>query len=89
MSVVIDLPPDVEAALRQSASNLNQAAKEALLIEMYREGRLLHSQFAAALGLSRDQANALLKQHCVHEDLPTPDEFRQQLASIGLGNPAP
>ena len=89
MSLVIDLPPDVEAALRQSTANPNQAAKEALLIEMYREGHLLHSQFANALGLSRDQANSLLKRHHVNEDLPTLEEFREQLGAIGLGNLAP
>jgi hypothetical protein len=88
MSLVIDLPPDIEAVLRQAAGDVNRAAKEALLIEMYREGRLLHSQFAAALGLSRDQAHALLKRHRVEEDLLTPEEFREQLASIGVGTPA-
>lgn len=86
MPVVINLPPEIEAVLRGIAGNPIQTAKEALLIELYREGRVLHSQFAAALGLSRDQANALLKAHHVEDDLLTPDEFREQLGSIGLGN---
>jgi len=86
MSVTIDLPSEIEASLRQSESNLNQAAKEAMLIEMYRQGRLTHSQLSQALDLSRDEANGLLKRHHVEEDLLTVEDFRQQLDAIGLGH---
>lgn len=85
MSLVIDLPSDIEAVLRKSAGNLNQDAKEAMLIELYRQGRLTHSQFSKALGVSRDEANGLLKRHHVEEDLLTVDDLHEQLNSIGLG----
>ncbi len=85
MSVVIDLPSDIEASLRESEGNLNQAAKEAMLVEMYRQGRLTHSQFSQALDLSRDEAQGLLQRHHVEEDLLTVEDFQQQLEAIGLG----
>ena len=85
MSLTIDLPADIEATLRDSEGNLNQAAKEAMLIEMYRQGRLTHAQLSQALGLSRDEANGLLKRHHVEEDLLTVEDFQQQLNAIGLG----
>lgn len=85
MSVVIELSAEIEAALRESNGNVNQAAKEALVVEMYRQGRLTHSQFSNSLGLSRDEANGLLKRHGVQEDLISAEELHAQLHSIGLG----
>ncbi len=79
-----DLPSDIEALLRASEGKLNQAAKEAMLVEMYRQGRLTHSQFSQALGLSRDEANGLLKRHQVEEDLLKIEDLREQLKAIGV-----
>jgi hypothetical protein len=38
MTDSIELPPEIESALRERHDNIRQAAKEACLIEFYRQG---------------------------------------------------
>ncbi len=40
MAVTFDLPPDIETHLAAAYGDLGQAAKEALVVEGYRSGRL-------------------------------------------------
>jgi predicted HTH domain antitoxin len=75
----IQLPELIEAQLRERLADLDQAAKEAALVEMYRQGHLTHHELAEALGLSRFETDGLLKRHNVTEDLQTPDEFSADL----------
>ncbi len=42
MAVTLQLPPDIEQNLREELGDLGAAAKEAVLIELYRQGRLTH-----------------------------------------------
>jgi len=79
MSVSFDLPIDVESQLRQRLGDLDRAAKEAALVELYRQGRLSHFELAKALGLSRLQTDDLLKRHHVTEDLMSLEELRIEL----------
>ena len=69
MTVSFELPEAAEQALRMHGPDLSQAAKEAVLIELYREGRLFHGELAQALGISRYEADGLLKRHGVMLDL--------------------
>ena len=52
MSLCIELPQEVEAELRQQVANLDEAAKEACLVEFYRQDQISHYQLATALGLT-------------------------------------
>jgi hypothetical protein len=79
MAVKFDLPTDIEQRLRRELGDLDHAAKEAALVELYRQQSLTQPQLAHALGLSRDQTDALLKRHGVTEDLLTPAELRDEL----------
>jgi hypothetical protein len=81
VTLCIELPDDVEAALRQQLSNLDEAAKEACLIEFYRQGQLTHFQLATALGLDRYSTDGVLKRHGVGYDL-TPEEIARQVAVL-------
>jgi hypothetical protein len=74
MAVTFDLPPDIEQSLRHEFGDLAQAAKEAALVELYRQGQVTHRVLSRALGISRLEAEALLKRHGVTEDLPTEAE---------------
>ncbi len=59
----------------------SQTAKEALAIELYREGKLSLGQVAEMLGLSVYQADGLLKQHGV--ELPyTVADFEHDGAAL-------
>lgn len=79
MAVTFELPNDIEQNLRQELGDLAQAAKEAALVELYRQGRISHHDLSRALGLTRLETEAVLKQHRVIEDLPTEAEHHAAL----------
>ncbi|MEX2316153.1 MAG: UPF0175 family protein [Pirellulales bacterium] len=81
MTLCIDLPKDIEASLRQQLSNLDHAAKEACLIEFYRQGQLTHHQLATALELDRYATDGVLKRHNVGYEL-SPEELARQVAAL-------
>jgi predicted HTH domain antitoxin len=61
MSISIDIPQDAETTLRAGwGGNLEQAAKEALVIESYRTGKITVGFLAGILGLTRWEAEAWL-----------------------------
>lgn len=82
MSVTFELPAAIEQQLRRELANLDQLAKEAALVELYRQEKLTHHQLAAALGLDRFETEELLKRHKVTEDLMTAEEYDAQLANL-------
>lgn len=82
MALTIQLPPEIEQALRRELGDLDQAAKEALLVELYRQDRLTQFELSQALGLDRFEIDALLKKHNVTEDLPTVDELAEDLKRL-------
>lgn len=63
MAVTFQLPNEIETTLRRQLANLDQAAKEALLVEMYRQNNISHQQLASALGLSHAQTDDLVRRH--------------------------
>ena len=79
MAISFQLPADVEDQLRTRFGDLNGAAKEAMAVELYREGKLTHYELSRVLGLSRFQTDDVLKRHNVTEDLPSVEELRQEL----------
>jgi hypothetical protein len=84
MPVTIQLPTEVEQRLRAEAPDLDAEAKEAMLVELYRQDRLSHHELAQALGLDRFETDAVLKRHNVTEDLPTDEEYAAALARLGV-----
>jgi len=82
MSISFSLPDAIETQLRLRVANVNETAKEAALVELYRMGQLSHGELAASLGMSRDETNGLLQSHGVTEDLLTVAEFDKQAASL-------
>lgn len=79
MSVTIQLPVDVEQRLRAASSDLELEAKEALLVELYRQQKITRYELSQALGLNRFETDGILKKHAVTEDLPTPQELEHDL----------
>jgi len=82
MTLTVQLPDNVEQQLRAQTRDLAADAKEAMLVEFFRQGKLSHAELAQALGLSRYQTDSLLKQHNVTEDSITLDELRTELDFI-------
>lgn len=81
-TISFDLPDSVERHLATLSDTADAAAKEAVLVELYRQGQLSHGVLAECLGLARLEVDALLSRHGVTEDLPTVAEFREQLRSL-------
>jgi predicted HTH domain antitoxin len=65
MSLLIDIPKAAEDALRTEWGNLEQAAKEALLIESYRAGKLSVGLLAETLGIGVIEADRWLAERGV------------------------
>jgi len=79
MSITFELPPDIEKRLRAETPDLDAEAKEAILVELYRQEKLTRFELSQALGLERFETDALLKKHQVTTDLPTPEEMAEDL----------
>jgi uncharacterized protein UPF0175 len=73
MAVSFELPRDIEKSLREEVGDLGQAAKEALLVELYRQEKLTHHELATALGLSSMETDGVLKRHEVFLEMTAED----------------
>jgi predicted HTH domain antitoxin len=82
MAVTIQLPADVEERLRAENPDLDVEAKEAMLIELYRQDKLSHYELAQTLGLDRFETDGVLKKHNVAVDLPSAVEIEQGLQRL-------
>jgi hypothetical protein len=80
MPVAFQLPEAIEQRLRRELFDLDYVAKEAALVELYRQQKLTHYELATALGLDRFETDGLLKRRNVSEDLITAEELGAQLA---------
>ncbi len=82
MAIHIEISPSLEAKLEAKLGNLPAAATEALMVELYRQGHISHGEFAQSLGLSRYEADGVLKRHGVTEDLLTSGELESQVEGL-------
>lgn len=81
MAVSFDLPADLEAELRSQFTNLDDLAREALGIDLYRRGRITQHQLGRLLSRNRFDIDALLQKHGVFYDL-TAEDVRDEAMSL-------
>jgi predicted HTH domain antitoxin len=81
MTIHFEIPHDIEQELSTKGANLNGEAREAFLVELYRQERITHHQLAEALGLSRLETEGVLKRHKVSSGV-TAEEMRAQAAAL-------
>ncbi len=81
-TITFDIPDNIEQHLAAAGSNVDAAAKEAVIVELYRRGQISHGSLAECLGLSRHEADALLGRHHVTEDLLDPEEYGEQMRAL-------
>jgi hypothetical protein len=79
MTISFDLPRDITE--QANGTDLTAKAKEALLVELYREEKITQHQLGEALGLDDYETDGLLKQYGVGLDL-TLEEFEGQRAFL-------
>jgi predicted HTH domain antitoxin len=87
MTISFEIPSEIEQELGGNGADLNGEAREAFLVELYRQGRITHYQLAEALGLNRYETDGVLKRHKVWLEL-TPEELAAQAASLREARPA-
>ena len=75
MAVSFQLPTDLEHELRSEVPDLDSEAREALLVSLYRHGKLSHLALSKALGLDRFETEDVLRKHNVTEDLGTVEDY--------------
>jgi hypothetical protein len=73
MAITFELPREIEKSLREEVGDLGQAAKEALLVDLYRQEKLTHHELATALGLSAMETDGVLKKHEVFLEMTAED----------------
>jgi len=67
LSVILDLPTDVEDKLRRESPDLAAEVKEAYALELFRRGKLTHYELSRVLGLDHLETDAWLQQLRVFE----------------------
>ena len=82
MAITIELTSAIEEKLRLEDGDLAAVGKEAMLTELYREGKISHGELAEALGVSRSQVDEVLRRRRVTEDLLTSQELAEQVAGL-------
>jgi predicted HTH domain antitoxin len=82
MAVSFQLPSDLEDELRGELRDLDAEAKEALLVSLYRQGKLSHLALSKALGLDRFETEDVLRKHNVTEDLGTVEDYLSDAATL-------
>ena len=82
MSISFELPAAVEETLRRDHGNLDVLAKEAAVVELFRQGKISRRELETSLDLTRFDADALLKHCGVTEDLATAEEVAQQISTL-------
>ena len=82
MSISFELPVAIEEQLRRDHADLDVVAKEAALVELYRQGRITQHQLGLSLDKSRFDVEELLKRHKVTEDLDTAEQVAEQITIL-------
>lgn len=86
MSISFEIPSDMEQELCTDGLDMNREAKEAYLIDLYRQERITHCQLAEALGLSRYETDGVLKRHKVSPNVDA-QEMRAQAMALKDARP--
>ena len=86
MIISFEIPHEIERALSANGSDLSEEAREAFLVELYRQDRITHHQLTEALGLSRLETDGVLKRHKVSPGV-TAEEMRVQADALHAASP--
>ncbi len=78
MTLQIPIPSGLDEATIQK---LDTAAREAVGVQLYREGKLSHGKLAEFLGIGRGQVDDLLTRHHVCDEF-TIQEITQQAEKL-------
>jgi predicted HTH domain antitoxin len=81
MTIHFDIPREIEQRVRGSEADLNRRAREAFLVELYRDDEITIGQLGEALGLDPYETDGLLKRYGVALELSV-DELRAEAEAL-------
>jgi predicted HTH domain antitoxin len=68
MTISFEIPANIEQRVHAEGADLNREAKEAYLVELYRQERITHDDLSEALDLGFHQTQQLIKEHGAGDD---------------------
>lgn len=86
MTISFEIPRDLEEQICDDGADLSGMAREALLVELYREHRVSHRQLGEALGLEPYETDGLLEKHGVGLGISV-EELRAEAAAPASARP--
>jgi predicted HTH domain antitoxin len=81
MTISFEIPRNIEQRIHTEGADPNREAKEAYLIDLYRQERITHDDLSEALGLGFHQTQQLIKKHGAGDDF-TLAEFQAEQAVL-------
>ena len=82
MTISFQLPAAIAETLQRQVGDLDAAAKEALLVQAFRDEKLSHYELGQALGIDRFDTDALLTRYRVTEGSLTFEDLEEQRATL-------
>ena len=86
MTISFEIPRDIEQELSTRGADLSREAKEAFLVEQYRQRKSSHHQLEQALGLDDYETDGVLKRRGIMLELGV-EELRDEAASLRDARP--
>ncbi len=86
MNVSFEIPLDIGQQVCGQGVDLNGEAREAFLVELYRQDRITYGQLQRALGLDAYETDGILKRHGVGLEI-TAEELRDEALSLRHARP--
>jgi Uncharacterised protein family (UPF0175) len=77
MTITFEIPPSIHQRVQSEGADLNRAAKEAYLIDLYRQGVITHDDLGETLGLGFHQTQQIIKEHGAGDDFSL-EEFEAE-----------
>src|SRR4051812_49842276 len=81
MTISFEPPQNIERRVRIAGADPSIEAKQAYLVDLYRQERIAHDDHSEALGLGFHQTQQLLKEHGVGDDFAL-EEFETECAVL-------
>jgi Uncharacterised protein family (UPF0175) len=88
MNISFEIPHDIEQQIRTNGLDVNGKAREAFLVELYREHKITHRQLGDALGLERYDTDGVLKRYGVGLGMSV-EEIKAEVGLLRMVSPAP
>jgi predicted HTH domain antitoxin len=82
MALTIQLPSEVERRLRAETPDLDDRAKEAFALDLFRKGKLSHCELSQVLGFDRFETDAYLKRNNIFEGSLTMEDLESDSQTL-------